>query len=35
MDASGWVTTMPLAYGQSALLDLVGSAGHLTVVLAP
>jgi 2-desacetyl-2-hydroxyethyl bacteriochlorophyllide A dehydrogenase len=33
LDASGWLTTMPLADGQRAFQELVGGAGHFKVVL--
>jgi 2-desacetyl-2-hydroxyethyl bacteriochlorophyllide A dehydrogenase len=35
IDASGWITTMPLADGQRAFEELVGGAGHFKVVLVP
>ena len=35
LDASGWITTMPLADGQRAFQELVGGAGHFKVVLVP
>ena len=33
IDASGWITTMPLVEGQRAFQELVGGAGHFKVVL--
>ncbi|MGZ5297377.1 MAG: zinc-dependent alcohol dehydrogenase [Actinomycetota bacterium] len=35
LDASGWITTMPLADGQRAFQELVDGAGHFKVVLVP
>jgi len=33
LDASGWITTMPIEEGQQAFQALVGGAGHFKVVL--
>jgi 2-desacetyl-2-hydroxyethyl bacteriochlorophyllide A dehydrogenase len=33
LDASGWITTMPLSDGQRAFQELVGGAGHFKVAL--
>jgi threonine dehydrogenase-like Zn-dependent dehydrogenase len=33
LDASRWITTMPLSDGQRAFQELVGGAGHFKVVL--
>ena len=33
LDASGWITPMPLADGQRAFQELIGGAGHFKIVL--
>jgi 2-desacetyl-2-hydroxyethyl bacteriochlorophyllide A dehydrogenase len=35
LDATGWMTKMPLAEGQRAFQELVGGVGHFKVVLVP